>query len=273
MIRNISAALFAILATAAGVLMAASPSGVPARLRVQSVGVNQTAGNAGTISQTVDGLTRNAYTVIDTQASGRTWVFGPGVGGGFGCGGTSYGFYDATGSRPLLTLCPSGGVMLGAATGTDPGLGGLNIDGALQVDGVAVPQETSGSFTLTFTDACTTTPTQTVDWVKIGNMVTLTIVGQSGFGCTSDSTQTVSDINVPAALRPTAVSPMFPVPGNVVNNGASNAEACAFVSTTGYIAYYLKTAFGGACSVTGWTAAGSKNPTVFFTMTYFVNNP
>lgn len=166
------------------------------------------------------------------------------------------------------SIAANGGIVATAAT-----VGGQSVCLEDGTDCPAGVGETSGSFTATFADACTVSPTQTLDWVKIGNMVVLMVVAQSGFSCTSDSTSTVSGAtDVPAGVRPSAASVSFRAPGRFVDNGAGT-DGCMTLNTTGQLAYGIWNTTTG-CATSGWTASGSKNATnVGFTVTYFVSNP
>lgn len=62
--------------------------------------------------------------------------------------------------------------------------------------------QTTGTFTINWDDACTTTPTSTVNWVAVGNVVVWRFNGFSS--CTSDSVNfKATGADVPAAIRPT----------------------------------------------------------------------
>lgn len=141
-------------------------------------------------------------------------------------------------------------------------------DGALMeldttaIDNFGVDMTPSqGSFTATFDDACTTSPTFTVTWYKIGRSVTMSLTARSGFPCTSDSTSfATTGAPVPAALRPagTIVTPHF----NVMDNSVQEIGAI-FISSAGNFTMARCAASvncGGA-----WTGSNNKDA---FLMTF-----
>lgn len=129
-----------------------------------------------------------------------------------------------------------------------------------------------GTFTASFDDACTTTPTVTFDWQRAGNVVTLSPVSQSGFSCTGDSTSfATTGTPVPAALRP-----VFQVTSGVLDGFTNNSAATwaeYTIGTTGAIAVNRCSSLTADCAVTGWTAALNRAFALGSTVTYMLGNP
>lgn len=119
--------------------------------------------------------------------------------------------------------------------------------------------QTSGTFTVTWDDACTTSPTQVWDYVKIGDVVTLRMVG--GLTCTSDSTSfATTGTDVPAAIRP--ITPIIARMGGVsVQDNGVVAEACLNIPFTGTMNFTLSDNAAVPCNAAAWTASGTKNVT------------
>lgn len=69
-----------------------------------------------------------------------------------------------------------------------------------QVNGNPIVGEVSGSFTLTVTSGCTTTPNTTINYIVHNSIVHL--LNPSAFRCTSNTTGGVTYSGLPAALRP-----------------------------------------------------------------------
>lgn len=136
--------------------------------------------------------------------------------------------------------------------------------------------QTEGTFDASFDDACTTTPVQTWDYVKTGNVVTLRMVG--GISCTGDSTS----FSAPAATLPVAIRPVSPIIARMSsvtaqNNGAIVA-ACVSVNFLGGMQYDVGDASEGVdCGgSSSWTASGPRvvtsgtGPTMF---SYLLSDP
>lgn len=159
-------------------------------------------------------------------------------------------FIDHTG---LTTF--KGGVVGTGATGGDQGAGTGNFTG-LFVNGVAVSAgsitQTTGTGTLSYVDACTTTPTQNYAYVLTGQTVTLTFTSQ--FTCTSDSANMISDA-LPSGIRP-ARAQVFSV---MAQNNSGVVSACFKIDTTGVLTWWQLTS-GQCAQGTAWTASGTKGP-------------
>lgn len=143
----------------------------------------------------------------------------------------------------------------------------------VQVNGASITPST-GTFTATFDDACTTSPTMVFDYVAIGNMVTMIARSSSGFSCTSDSTGfATSGAPVPSAIRPTTGFIASQLVGGFVDNGA-NINGCIFITSGGNIQFLPQLTAGAAC--TGlWTSSGSKSAISYpnATISYILNDP
>lgn len=108
----------------------------------------------------------------------------------------------------------------------------------------------SGTYTGTFNADCTTSPTVTVHYQVVGNLVTLEIPTQS---CTSNVTSfTIS--GAPAAVSPaTSCGYMFPVSQMQDNGAGVAAQGC--MSSAGQLTFGKVAAGFG---LNNWTASGTK---------------
>ncbi len=112
----------------------------------------------------------------------------------------------------------------------------------------------SGSFTASYTNACSTTPTQTVRYYKIGNMVTLS--ASPAFTCTGDTTTFDTDsTDVPAALRP--VAGVVHSAGFGANNNGASVTAMVEING-GEIVINRCGAVTGTCDGGAWTGSGNR---------------
>lgn len=135
-----------------------------------------------------------------------------------------------------------------------------------------VTTEEQGTFTASFGNACTTTPTITFDYTKVNNTVTLEAVSTTGFTCTGDSTGFSSGA-IPANLRPTvaATSAVY-ANGGFQDNGVVTAGCLSIDGGTGILA--LSKFNGTVCNGTGWTASGNRSATIQnINFTYMLGNP
>jgi hypothetical protein len=252
MMRSRLAALLLGVVVGMSPLLMAAVGGLPSRPRFQSIGLNASPPSA------LGRATLNTALVGDAvefqqggAARGYLRVDASGVGLYSGAGGTGNSVrVDGTGA--LVN-----GVAVCLANGTNC---------------PAAPVETSGTFTITWDDACTVSPTTVVDWVAIGNMVTWVLRSTTGFPCTSDSTSfaTTSAI-VPVALRPAVSIPASNVFAGAQNNGTTGAS-CLTVFSTGTVG--LSFVSGGASTCGAWTNSGQKSAaSTLGTFTYILNNP
>lgn len=128
---------------------------------------------------------------------------------------------------------------------------------SVQKNGVEIATYETGSFTVNYGNACTTTPSQTWDYIKIGNQVTIKLDSTSGFPCTGDVTSFSSGA-VPAALIPpdNAISPVFG-DGGCQDNGT--VVQCSMSISGGLGLMSMADCSGGAaCNATGWQATGNR---------------
>lgn len=125
--------------------------------------------------------------------------------------------------------------------------------GGITYDGVDVTPST-GTFTATYNDGCTTSPTQSVRWTKIGNLVTMTAA--AAISCTSDTTifNSVST-DVPAAIRPTTSS-VYSAGFGASNNTASATAQIEIAG--GQLVINRCGAVTGTCDGGAWSNAGTK---------------
>ncbi len=125
------------------------------------------------------------------------------------------------------------------------------IDVAAATGGVT---QTTGTFEATWDNACTTTPSQTWNYVVTGQMVTLYMVDTVP-NCTSDSTSFAAAAGTaPAAIRPASGFREFTgIP--VTDNGTASANGCMSISSNGSMAMSRTTTSN--CDAT-WTNSGNK---------------
>lgn len=154
-----------------------------------------------------------------------------------------------TGDSPTFTAVTTTG---GATVGT---LLDLSAAGAGQVKFPATQNASAnantlddyveGSFTATLT-GCTTAPTYTINYVKVGNIVTLSLSGGTWNGTSNATTKTLT--GMPAAIRPSATRY-----GTGMHSDNSGAYACGNVSlsTGGVLAMAVLD------SAAGWTGSGA----------------
>jgi len=114
----------------------------------------------------------------------------------------------------------------------------------------------SGTFTATYTNACTTSPTQSIRWYKIGSVVTMTAAAATG-NCTADTTTFDTDsTDVPAAIRPTTSAAYSA--GFGANNNGTSVTAMIEIATNGEIIVNRCGAVTGTCDGGAWTGSGNR---------------
>lgn len=152
-----------------------------------------------------------------------------------------------------FTFAGDSGMTYNDATNT------LSVD-ALNVAGSAVTADTHTkfSFTLNFTNACTTTPTMLMSAAKDGNVVSMRINGSMS-SCTGDVTSFGTSADVPAALIPDANS-CFSMSNGASDNGlAVGALFC--IQNDGTVVIQecpLDGVAGFGCASGTWTASGTR---------------
>lgn len=194
----------------------------------------------------------------------------------------------------MVKVFGDGGIVLGAPTGGDQGLGTLNATG-LFVNGVDARAAgsltgatlnatvvnssltsvgtlanltvsgtitnagiaTTGSFTGTLATGGTTTPTTTCKYTKVGNSVTLRIAAVTYVSNATGMTMT----GLPAAIQP-ATGVFTTASASITNNG--NAQAGSASISGGTMTF--TTGVAGSFSTTGFTGSGTKG---FLTDTVF----
>ena len=125
--------------------------------------------------------------------------------------------------------------------------------------------QTSGSFTVTFEDMCTTSPTSVWAWTLLGDIVVIQPAALSAI-CTSDSVQFKTAVQiVPQALRPT-ISTRIAL--DVENNGTMG-RGCLLINSGGQVSL-LRLVNGTTCS-SSWTNSGDKGA-YFGNFSYSVDN-
>ncbi len=156
---------------------------------------------------------------------------------------------------------------LGLGTGHSPQFAAVNIGhasdttvtrvsaGVIAVEGVTIATISSGSFTVTWDDACTTSPADTWKYVKVGDMVTV-MPQTDGINCTSDSAFfRTTGAELPAAIRPAIAKIVFFGFGR--DNGVL-ARTCLSLATDGNISFGIISSVGATCSVSSWTSSAAK---------------
>lgn len=112
----------------------------------------------------------------------------------------------------------------------------------------------SGTFTASYTNGCTTTPTQSIRWVKIGNLVTMTAA--AALSCTADTTVFDTDsTDIPAAIRPTTSNVYSAKFG--ANNNSTSVSAMIELQG-GEIIVNRCDAVTGTCDGGAWTGSGTR---------------
>jgi hypothetical protein len=142
---------------------------------------------------------------------------------------------------------------------------------AVDSNGVDMSPKT-GSFVVTFQNACTTDYTATFDYYSIGDVVTLELVARSAATCTSDATTFASTTaDVPAAIRPGNTSVVASYPVAVQDNSVDEVGACISINSSGNLSFLR----GGTnlCTGTTWTSANQKGVSLLGTFTYMKGNP
>lgn len=130
----------------------------------------------------------------------------------------------------------------------------LTVNGTCTGCGSSIDAD-SGSFEVTWPTACTTTPSQTWNYARVGKIVSLYVL--DSVSCTSDSASFISAVgDLPASLRPVAATRFTPFA--VVDNGTAS-NACVSIGSDGTIALIRLDSGNFTCSSTqNWTASGTK---------------
>jgi hypothetical protein len=140
-----------------------------------------------------------------------------------------------------------------------------------QNDGVSSIDITpaSGTVTASFDDACSTTPTATLDYQRIGNVVVMRVDDLSGFTCTGDSASfRTTGTPLPASIRP-AENVVSAIQGGFTNNGTAT-QACWFIEASGNVSFNVNATSG--CAGT-WTASGVRSMPTGLLISYPLGNP
>lgn len=119
----------------------------------------------------------------------------------------------------------------------------------------------SGTFTCTLT-GCTTSPTGTATWTRIGKLVVLVLPSITG----TSNVNTMTYTGLPAAIQPATLSVQVMSIGSIENNSATVATGSASVAVgSGTITFYL------AGGVTGFTNSGVKGLSQPCAISYLLN--
>jgi hypothetical protein len=166
---------------------------------------------------------------------------------------TSLAFATPFSSSGLITanggISGTTGSFSGAVTGSTIALGGNE---AFDYD--------EGSFTVTIT-GCTTSPTATAYYTRIGKSVTLTIPQLSG---TSNAT-TLTFTGVPASIRPASFTPYISLPV-IYNNGAVVPDGGVRVDATGTLTF-----FNSSLNTNTFTSSNAKGVGATTSISYLLN--
>lgn len=116
--------------------------------------------------------------------------------------------------------------------------------------------QTTGTFAINWTDACTTTPVMDIRWVATGNVVTWRI--DDTVVCTGDSVNFLSTADVPAPIRPIVQTEtgFF-----TISNAGTAGVGCLVINTNGTVQVRYSTAVAGMpCgnAANTWTASGTR---------------
>jgi hypothetical protein len=152
------------------------------------------------------------------------------------------------------------------ASGTSPqGAGTINATG-LFINGVAVGTSSTGSFTGTIT-GCTTAPTVTCQWTKVGTSVTLRVGGLTALSNAATLTLT----GLPAAIQPATAGIATEMIAALTNNSVGlNLGSCTVAGGT--LTFLLANAgTTNLVSATGFFSGGGQKGWAAFTVTYDVN--
>lgn len=114
----------------------------------------------------------------------------------------------------------------------------------------------SGSGNVASTTGCTTSPTPTYTYQKIGKIVALVIFS---FNCTSNA-NTFTLTGLPAAVRPASTAAIASIA--TAEDNSTAAIAGAYVNSSGVLTFYRNG------SATGWTSSGVKGLLATAVITY-----
>ncbi len=114
----------------------------------------------------------------------------------------------------------------------------------------------SGTFTLNYVDCCSSTPTQSVRWYKIGSVVTLTAAAAMATTA-ADTTLFETSADVPAAIRPTNSNAYGPLVG--ARNNSASATGMVEILTNGEVVINLCGVVTGTCDGGAWNSGGNRS--------------
>lgn len=133
---------------------------------------------------------------------------------------------------------------------------------SVQANGAAIATSASGNYLAAIT-GCTTSPNATINWVRTGNIVTMTLPTTS---CTSNATSlTWSGANSPAANRPANTTGAVVLCAHTNNSVQEYGITSVNVQTDGAL-WFIRNG-----SVTGFTAANLKGLSCTSEITYAVD--
>lgn len=252
-------AAFAAVASLAPALMAPT-GGYPSAPTFQRVGIGAAPGSTNRLLN-ISGTPGPYIAVSDTSqaANARATIL------------------QSLNGSPALIVCNDAfavcsGVLGSTRSGTAVAtvtLGNATDNPTFSVNGVTLTP-LSGSFVASFDAACTTTPTATYAYQKLGNVVTIEVTATSGFNCTADvSNFDTTGTPVPAALRPATATVFGPQRTGAFDNGTAVCSQLS-ITTAGNIAIRSLNCASG--NLNTWTAAGARGFGNNDSFTYMINN-
>lgn len=121
---------------------------------------------------------------------------------------------------------------------------------AVRINGTNIETPVSGTLTLQV-QGCTTTPTATANWTRIGHQVTMRVPMIS---CTSNATTFRWDITAGSTTGILPATDLTSFAGSFIDNGVFVADGLAELKNSPFNAI----SFTRGGSATGWTASGQK---------------
>lgn len=153
--------------------------------------------------------------------------------------------------------------LLDGETGTvwtsdnDGDASGLDADTIDTIESTSIALVETGFFTVTWENACTTSPSHQWRYAKAGDVVTFYAPG-SVFNCTSNSLSFTAGTDIPASLRPNGTVLTM----TRVRDAGANDDGCIAIHSDGEIEVWLD-----CIETNDWTNSGQKR-LVFVSISY-----